>query len=186
MKFVLRTITLAVFLGCAASAGTAIELHRIPEGRAQYSAEEVVRALASKEPDLGPARSLCVGTETECKVTHAPPRVNPGFDLLISFDYRSDELTEVAKDNLKEFARALEDLSLAGRRFRLEGYTDARGNPKYNLELSKRRAEKVKRYLAEQGVSGEKLAAVGLGQSRPRVKDPFDAANRRVEARISD
>jgi outer membrane protein OmpA-like peptidoglycan-associated protein len=184
MKSFLLLAALAGVLG-SGSVG-AVELYRIPESRAQYSAEEVVKAFAAKALDLGVTRSLCVGTDSECKPTAAPKVVSSGFDLLISFDYQSDELTAVAKDNLTEFARALRDPSLSGRRFTLEGYTDARGTPKYNLDLSKRRAESVKRYLAEQGVSGENLAAVGHGPARPRVKDPFDAANRRVEARVID
>jgi outer membrane protein OmpA-like peptidoglycan-associated protein len=184
MRSLLRVAALAGIVGCGSA--SAIELHRIPESRAQYSAEEVVKAFAAKDTDLGATRSLCIGTESECRPAATPKPQAPSFDLLIAFEYRSDQLTDLARDNLTEFARALQDPSLAGRRFKLEGYTDAGGNPKYNLDLSKRRAEAVKRYLTEQGVSAQSLAAIGLGPAKPRVSDPFDPANRRVEARLSE
>lgn len=49
----------------------------------------------------------------------------------------------------------------------VEGYTDSRGSEAYNQALSERRAEEVARYLAAQGVSAERLEAVGMGESDP-------------------
>jgi outer membrane protein OmpA-like peptidoglycan-associated protein len=39
------------------------------------------------------------------------------------------------------------------------------------------------RYLAEKGVTAN-LEPRGLGKTRPRTADPFEAANRRVETRL--
>lgn len=50
----------------------------------------------------------------------------------------------------------------------LGSHTDARGSTAYNLDLSQRRSESVRRWLTEQGIGIERTAAVGYGESRIR------------------
>jgi len=45
----------------------------------------------------------------------------------------------------------------------LEGYTDPVGDAKYNIELSQRRVETVRRFLVKQGVELPRILSVGLG-----------------------
>jgi outer membrane protein OmpA-like peptidoglycan-associated protein len=130
---------------------------------------------------MGAARGLCIGTAEECDKAAPKPA---GFDMLINFDLDSANLTEQARQNLDEFAKALRNDQLSGARFLVEGYTDARGSDQYNLGLSERRAEAVTNFLYEKGVDVDKVMAVGKGEANPRVADPLDAVNRRVEMRI--
>jgi len=71
----------------------------------------------------------------------------------------------------------------------IQGYTDSVGSEDYNQGLSERRADSVKSYLAEQGISSMRLSARGKGRSDP-VADNESAAgrqqNRRVEVIISN
>ena len=71
----------------------------------------------------------------------------------------------------------------------IQGYTDSVGSEDYNQRLSERRADSVKSYLAEQGISSMRLSARGKGRSDP-VADNESAAgrqqNRRVEVIISN
>jgi outer membrane protein OmpA-like peptidoglycan-associated protein len=71
----------------------------------------------------------------------------------------------------------------------IQGYTDSVGSEDYNQRLSERRADSVKSYLAEQGISSMRLSALGKGRSDP-VADNDSAAgrqqNRRVEVIISN
>ncbi len=64
------------------------------------------------------------------------------------------------------------------------GHTDSRGSESYNQGLSERRAGSVASYLQSQGVSSQRIIAVGMGELRP-VADNTTAsgqqANRRVE-----
>ena len=45
----------------------------------------------------------------------------------------------------------------------LEGYTDPSGSLEYNLALSQRRVEAVRRFLVQQGVDLRRIQAAGLG-----------------------
>ncbi len=71
----------------------------------------------------------------------------------------------------------------------IQGYTDSLGSEDYNQGLSERRADSVKSYLAEQGISSIRLSASGKGESDP-VADNGSASgrqqNRRVEVIISN
>jgi outer membrane protein OmpA-like peptidoglycan-associated protein len=63
------------------------------------------------------------------------------------------------------------------------GHTDVRGPEAYNRKLSEQRAETVKKELVYNGVSAQRIRAVGYGESRPISSD--HAMNRRVEVIIA-
>jgi outer membrane protein OmpA-like peptidoglycan-associated protein len=60
----------------------------------------------------------------------------------------------------------------------ITGFADRRGNPEANLELSKRRALKVKEYLVAQGISSNRLTMNFFGDADSRYENPDD---RKVE-----
>ena len=65
----------------------------------------------------------------------------------------------------------------------VEGNTDERGTPEYNIALGQRRAEAVKGYLAGKGVEAGKLSTVSYGEEKPAVQGHDEAAyskNRRA------
>jgi len=70
----------------------------------------------------------------------------------------------------------------------IEGHSDNVGDPKYNLDLSHRRAESVVNHLVEAyGIDRSRLTAVGFGMSMPVADNSTNAgrqANRRLEAII--
>ena len=70
----------------------------------------------------------------------------------------------------------------------LEGHTDNWGPEKYNLDLSKRRAESVKKYLVEKfNISASRISTKGFGESQPVATNKTDEGrqqNRRVVANI--
>ena len=129
-------------------------------------------------------RAICIGTAADCP-TPKPPAVEH-FDLLVNFDFNSDQLTQAAKDNLNQFARALQDPRLKGEKFEIDGHTDATGTEGYNLGLSERRASAVVSYLASQGLDPSSLIPKGFGKAKPRVADPYSPENRRVETHLME
>ena len=154
-----------------------------------YTAADVEKHFAAAkhlEAKYGQSRAVCIGTDSECSNAAAPAaKQAPGFDLLVNFNYNSDVLTPVAQANLQEFARALKANSLASASFVVEGHTDAKGSDRFNLDLSARRADAVVHFLEQHGVSAKRLVAKAYGKARPRVTNPDDPVNRRVEARLS-
>jgi outer membrane protein OmpA-like peptidoglycan-associated protein len=149
-----------------------------------YNASDIVSHFAAPA-DLGPPRSLCIGTESECAKSIAPkPKPASNFDLVVNFEYNSSTLTKAAKANLDEFAKALKDPRLGSSAFVVEGHTDGKGSEEFNLDLSSRRANAVVEYLKHQGVDTARLEAKGYGKLKPIAGDPLASTNRRVETRL--
>jgi outer membrane protein OmpA-like peptidoglycan-associated protein len=104
----------------------------------------------------------------------------------ISFATGSDEILPNSELLLLEIADALlrnPDVQL----IEIQGHTDNRGDPKLNLDLSQRRAESVKRWLAQHGVEPERLTAKGYGATRPvapNITAYNRSRNRRVQFKI--
>jgi outer membrane protein OmpA-like peptidoglycan-associated protein len=71
-------------------------------------------------------------------------------------------------------------------RIEVAGHTDDRASDAHNLQLSQRRAETVRRYLADHG-AGNNMSAKGYGESTPVASNRTAegrASNRRVVLRI--
>jgi outer membrane protein OmpA-like peptidoglycan-associated protein len=64
----------------------------------------------------------------------------------------------------------------------LVGYTDTKGARQYNYQLSQRRVEAARRFLAEKGIGLSRIQAVGLGPITAE-KAP-EAQKRRVTAKL--
>jgi outer membrane protein OmpA-like peptidoglycan-associated protein len=88
-------------------------------------------------------------------------------------------------DNVAQVMNAHPEIAL----IRVEGHSDSTGNLKYNMRLSKNRANTVVRYLVGRGkVDKTRLISEGFGPTRPLVPDAKSkedlARNRRVEFHI--
>ena len=99
----------------------------------------------------------------------------------IRFDFNDASLSAEARSQLTTLAECIK----SGKgKVRLEGHADERGTEEYNLQLSNHRANSVKKYLADLGVSNGKLDVVGYGANRPANSGHTEeawSANRRVE-----
>lgn len=103
------------------------------------------------------------------------------FEVL--FDSGSDVLTHDAQRYLVEIAAILKASAAARRDLQIVGHADAVGAEPENLELSRRRAEQVRRFLIEHaGLPPERLLVEGHGEAQPRDgSNPDSPLNRRVE-----
>jgi outer membrane protein OmpA-like peptidoglycan-associated protein len=110
-------------------------------------------------------------------------KTRPAVDLEINFDYNSASVSPTAEPQLHNLGKALTSAELAGSVFMLGGHTDAKGTDGYNLSLSERRAETVKKFLTENyKIPAENLVSAGYGESDLKNKtDPTAAENRRVQ-----
>ncbi len=106
----------------------------------------------------------------------------PKIDLAILFEYNSDLIGPKAVPAVNALGEALTKPGLKGSVFVLNGHTDAAGSAEYNLALSHRRAQSVRRYLIETyKIAPDTLLVAGFGKERLKVPDPLAAENRRVE-----
>ena len=65
----------------------------------------------------------------------------------------------------------------------VEGNTDERGTPEYNMALGERRAHAVQSFLTSKGVQGSQISTVSYGEEKPAVLGHDEAAyskNRRA------
>jgi outer membrane protein OmpA-like peptidoglycan-associated protein len=84
----------------------------------------------------------------------------------IEFEFDKDVLKDSAYPILDEIVDALKTndrITLV----EVEGHTDEQGNDAYNLDLSKRRAATVMRYLVAHGIDSLRLTSQGYGETRP-------------------
>ena len=100
------------------------------------------------------------------------------------FEYDSDVLQSSAISQLQKLGTLIQRNPKST--FRVEGYTDSFGTFEYNLELSQRRADSVKRYLVEvMRINPAQVETHGYGatkfRSSPNGSIEEQNANRRVE-----
>jgi outer membrane protein OmpA-like peptidoglycan-associated protein len=105
-----------------------------------------------------------------------------------------DVLFDTGKFNLRPEAREklakLSGIVLAhqGLKLAVEGHTDSTGSDEFNQTLSEQRAEAVRGYLTEQGLTQDSVTAQGFGKFMPVAGNDTAAGrqqNRRVEIVVS-
>jgi len=124
--------------------------------------------------------------ETGCAILFEKDQANLVLEG-VKFEFDSDQLTADSKTVLDGVAASLQDWKEI--RIEVAGHTDSKGRDAYNLNLSQKRAESVRRYLIEQGVNGSRVVAKGYGETQPVADNATDrgrSENRRVELRKVD
>jgi peptidoglycan-associated lipoprotein len=100
----------------------------------------------------------------------------------VYFDFDSAVIKGDGTDIVSAHAKYLSDHADA--RIRLEGNTDERGSPEYNIGLGMRRAQAVRQALLLQGASAGQITVTSYGAEHPvdpAHNDDAWAKNRRVD-----
>jgi peptidoglycan-associated lipoprotein len=101
----------------------------------------------------------------------------------VYFDYDRSDIRADAKTTLRNNAAQIKQHSEWGVVV-VAGNADERGSEEYNLALGERRANAVKRYLVDLGISSSRLRTVSFGEAKPAVVGHDESAwryNRRAE-----
>jgi outer membrane protein OmpA-like peptidoglycan-associated protein len=106
------------------------------------------------------------------------------LSLSIYFAFDSDELSEAARQKLREL---FQKYTAGDVRVELTGHTDAVGTQDYNQRLSFRRAYAAQQFLQSAGLAQEQLRADGRGEAEPVASNETEDGrrqNRRVSIRV--
>lgn len=86
----------------------------------------------------------------------------------INFDYNLWYLrrdTKKAIDKVIQLMKKYPDMIVE-----VGTHSDIRGNNKYNLQLSQKRADAVRKYFMENSIEPDRITAIGYGETKPIVK----------------
>ncbi|MBN1447756.1 MAG: OmpA family protein, partial [Bacteroidetes bacterium] len=120
------------------------------------------------------------GSAPVAEVIEADPMIR----VQVQFDFDSDKIQKRSYADLMEVARAMNGNRNRSARYEIGGHTDNVGKEDYNMKLSERRAQSVKKFLVDSGVDASRLLVVGYGPKQPLVPNDTPAQraiNRRVE-----
>ncbi len=99
----------------------------------------------------------------------------------IYFDTNSDKIKSISFTSIDKIIVLMKKVPNVN--FIIEGHTDNRNSDRYNLYLSQRRANSVKRYMVSKGISNENLQSIGYGESRPKFSNE-NAGGRQLNRRV--
>ena len=100
-----------------------------------------------------------------------------------TYDVNQDKLSLIMKKMIDDKIPQLRPYNNASYTIVCEGHTCSLGKTDYNLNLGKRRAEEVKKYLITKGFNPENIASVSKGETLPLMPN-ISEINRRVNRRV--
>jgi peptidoglycan-associated lipoprotein len=103
-------------------------------------------------------------------------------DSIVYFDFDRSTIRSSEQSKIELVSEHLKNNST--HKVKLEGHCDERGTEGYNLSLGDRRAQSVRDYLINLGISADRVGTTSWGELRPAQMGQNEAAwsaNRRVE-----
>jgi outer membrane protein OmpA-like peptidoglycan-associated protein len=163
---------------------------------AQAAAEQAARDRAAAQAETQKARQAAAQAEAEkaqlraqllAQLNSILQTRDSARGLIVNmsdvlFDFGSYTLKPGAREKLAKISGIV--LAHPGLSLQIEGHTDSVGGDDFNQQLSERRADSVRDFLAEQGVPGSSIAARGFGKTQPVASNDTAEGrqrNRRVE-----
>jgi len=186
IKFAVLLAAAALVTGCA-SKGYVEEQIRASESRTSSQLTDVSGRASSLETDIEQLKALSreLSEKTDMAINQAKGFEN--YQIIwqgeVNFDFDSYDISPVSEQTLMEAGQKME----VSRKSLVElvGHTDRTGSSKYNILLGERRAESVKRFLADRfGISLYRMFTLSYGKEKPlELPDQANAnhKNRRVK-----
>lgn len=124
------------------------------------------KRVAVQQPEVVEEEVVVVEEKEEVVVVPPPTKMD---DMVMKedvyFDFDKSNLKPAAQESLLQKAdwlRENSDVTVT-----VEGHCDERGTNEYNLALGDRRAESVKAFLVNLGISAARLTTISYGEERP-------------------
>jgi outer membrane protein OmpA-like peptidoglycan-associated protein len=121
-------------------------------------------------------------TEFGARITAMEEGIKFAFPVNFAFD----DATVRPEDQpaLDRFAMVAQKY-YGGSKITVEGFADPAGTQRYNLDLSRRRAEAVRAYLVGKGMNDVNLATVGYGKTRLINQSKKDETGAELNRRVT-
>lgn len=133
------------------------------ERQERVASDEAIRAelatqIQALRTDLDTMR-----TQFNTRIT----AMEEGIKFMMPVNFAFDDATIRPEDQavLDRFAQIVSKY-YNGSMITVEGFADPAGAPRYNVALSRRRAESVRDYLTSKGLTADQLRTVGMGETR--------------------
>ena len=154
----------------------------------EASAEAAAAAARADAAGAAAKDALAKAAETDQRLTRlwaSRDKRTLTETVAVQFEFDKWMLNDGAQTRLLTLVKELEEQPQLS--VELEGCTDNIGAVPYNIGLSQRRAESVRRFLVEKGIGMPRIQSIGLGDIRPvadnKTKQGRDQ-NRRVTIRV--
>jgi OmpA family/PEGA domain len=125
------------------------------------------------------ATNVCGGSANETAAVHIVGEVEPIPQVTLQSIFYPTAYPETRHPQVglvKSQQDALQTLAAGFKKYleydpdaklSIEAYADVRGSVRYNQDLSERRVERIKQFLVDQGISGDKIETAAYGKERP-------------------
>lgn len=151
----------------------------------QNRAAEAAAAAAQAEQDRIAAEEQRVQKAAAAKMAAAKQMKENEKQSLVSmqtvyFDFDKSTIKSEFQSVLDKHAAFL--VKNPGQKIVIEGHCDSSGTPEYNIALGERRANSVRTYMLNEGVSASQITVVSYGEEKLAVMGASDyamAQNRR-------
>jgi outer membrane protein OmpA-like peptidoglycan-associated protein len=100
----------------------------------------------------------------------------------VFFDFGKATLQEASFDELNMMITMMKQNT--SMQVEIGGHTDDVGSDSFNKKLSQQRADAVRVYLTNNGVSGRRIKSIGYGEERPIVSNDDESGGREINRRV--
>ncbi len=133
--------------------------------------------VAPEMPDAEPSANLSI------QATSKSMKAERWTSQKIEFEFDSDQMIGDGYNVVKRLAEHLKSLP-SFRKIEIEGHTDSLGKDAYNLKLSQKRADAIKRVLTKDfKIEASKIKAKGFGETKP-IADNGNFQGRQENRRV--
>ncbi len=170
-SFVLGAAAVVLAVGCV----TPKQLRRANDANASAIASERAERVATDSAlrqELGGVRGdvQALRTDLEAMKTEFGAKITAmedglHFAMPVNFAFNAAAVRDQDVASLQRFARIARRYYPQSK-VTIEGFADPAGSARYNLDLSRRRADAVRQYLIAQGLPQDQVSSIGYGKTR--------------------
>jgi peptidoglycan-associated lipoprotein len=187
--FIVAVIGLLASFGCATKKHVRQEVARIDTEMESIESSVEQSQVRLKEHDSKIA-DLSRETQEAMERAQAAEKLAQGKLLYevtlkdedVKFAYNKANLSDNAKDILQNMVNQLK-ADNKNVYIEVQGHTDSKGGPDYNMKLGEERADAVRRYLSEEGIPLHRINTISYGETRP-IADNHTKEGRSTNRRV--